>query len=108
MSASTLQELLAQLKNRPILPLPDGESWSDMICRTTTPGRVAQITEETYDYFLEVLPPRWMGRGFAFGEGADPLRLFWQAGPDVFCCRQLSDEENVRFCRLANIPLTSG
>lgn len=59
------------------LPLPDREGWSDMIRRTSAPGATCQVAEETYDYFLDVLPPRWMSReGFAFGEGADYLRHF--------------------------------
>ena len=42
-----------------------------MIARTTLFGRVCEVAGETYDYFLEVLPPRWMGMGnggFAFGD----------------------------------------
>ena len=66
------------------------------------------MAEDTYDYFLDVLPPRWMGRGgFAFGEGADHIRLFWKAG-DRFLSRQLTADENATFCRLAGIGLTSG
>ena len=49
--------------------------------------------------------------GFAFGEGADPLRLFWamntQFGRQYFC-RQLTEDETTLFCRLARIGRSSG
>jgi hypothetical protein len=112
MTPTTLGELIARLKDGPTVPRPGSEGWADMIARTTAPGRVCEVEEETYDYFLDVLPPRWMGPGgFAFGEGADPIRLFWAARADGgrrFFCRQLSDEESALFCRLARIPTTTG
>ena len=88
--------------------LPKGEIWSEMIRRMTAPGALCEVSEDTFDYFLDVLPPRWMGReGFAFGEGMDYVRLFWKSG-EKFLSRQLTREENVTFCRLAGIGLTSG
>jgi hypothetical protein len=106
---TSLTAFLHYLKVGPAAPLPAKEGWSDLIRRTTTPGAACQVTEETYDYFLDVLPPRWMGReGFAFGEGCDHLRLFWQGPGGTFFSRQLTAEENVTFCRLAGIGLTSG
>ena len=116
MSATTtaLGEIIARLKQCETVPLPDHEGWSAMIARTTLFGRVCKVAGETYDYFLEVLPPRWMGMGnggFAFGEGADPLRHFWAANTPhgrQFFCRQLDEIETRQFCRLARIPLTSG
>ena len=44
---------------------------------------------------------------FAFGEGSDHLRMFWQSGQQRFC-RQLSEEDNATFCRLVGISLSSG
>ena len=41
---------------------------------------------------------------FAFAEGAEPLRLFWQKA-DRYFCRQLTWPETQTFCRLAAIPL---
>jgi hypothetical protein len=108
MTPKTLGEALARLKEAAVVRRPAREDWSDMIARTTVPGRVAEVDRETYDYFLEVLPPRWMGKGgFAFGEGSDPLRLFWADGGRCYC-RQLNDEESALFCKLAGIPLSSG
>jgi hypothetical protein len=114
MTANTLGELIARLKHGVVVPRPDGEGWKGMIDRITADGRVCEIDGETYDYFLDVLPPRWMGMGnggFAFGEGADPVRLFWAANtPDGrrYFCRQLTDAETVLFCRLARIGRSSG
>lgn len=107
--ATTFQEFVNRLKAGRVVPRPPDEPWKQMIERTGQLGRVCEVDEDTYDYFLDVLPPRWMGSGsiFAFGEGADPLRLFWQSGKERFC-RQLSAEENATFCRLAGIGLTSG
>ena len=114
MTASTLGELVARLKQGNSLPRPVDEDWNGMIGRTTSEGFICEVDGETYDYFLDVLPPRWMGMengGFAFGEGSDPLRLFWTANtPDGrrYFCRQLSDGETVLFCRLARIGRSSG
>ena len=114
MTASTLGELVARLKQGHWLPRPVNEDWTGMIGRTTAAGYVCEVEGETYDYFLEVLPPRWMGMGnggFAFGEGADQLRLFWamntQFGRQYFC-RQLTEDETTLFCRLARIGRSSG
>ena len=81
MTATTtaLGELITRLKQGAAVPLPDHEGWAAMIARTTLFGCVCEVAGEACDYFLEVLPPRWIGTdngGFAFGEGADPLRLF--------------------------------
>jgi len=83
----------------PVVPRPNDEDWPQMIARTTVPGRICQVDEETYDYFLDVLPPRWMGRGFAFAEGGDDIRLYWKVAGH-FYCRQLSAEETDEFYRL--------
>lgn len=107
--ATTLSAFVNQLKTGTVSPRPPDEPWKQMIERTSTPGRVCEVDEETYDYFLDVLPPRWMGSRsvFAFGEGADHLRLFWQSGHSRYC-RQLTEEENAIFCRLAGISRSSG
>lgn len=53
-------------------------------------ARIVAIDEEAWWWFLEVLPPRWMsGNAFAFAEGYDRFRLFWQRGDEYFV-RQLS------------------
>ena len=105
MSVTSLQALLAALCSEPIIPRPPNEEWSAMIARTGQASVVCEIDEETYDYFLEVLPPKYMGRGFAFAEGAEPLRYFWHVKPDQFFCRQLTWDEAREFCRLAGIAV---
>ena len=74
-----------------------------MIERTSGPSKNAMIDEETYLYFLEVLPPKFMQKGlFAFAEGAEELRLFWRSGGEFFC-RQLSWDESKTFSRVAHL-----
>lgn len=101
-SPAAARSALASLRASPVLPRPDGEQWAGMIGRISTPGHAAEIDEETYDYFLDVLPPRWMGEGFMFAEGAEPLRYFWRAGRQFFC-RQLTWDETAAFCAAAGI-----
>ncbi len=93
-------------------PLPANETWPDMIRRIHVASRIHRVSEETYYYFLEVLPPKWMnGRAFAFAEGQDPLQLFWFRGrdPDLdHLTRQLTDDEIDRFCRFVRLPRNYG
>lgn len=86
------------------VPLPPSEEWKEHVERISIPGRVAEITEEHYDYWLEVLPPKYMAGGlFAFAEGAEPLRLFWRGKDERFWMRQLTWDETTEFCRLASL-----
>lgn len=101
-SPATVRSTLATLRRSPILPRPPDEQWAGMIASISTPGRAAEIDEETYDYFLDVLPPRWMGEGFMFAEGAEALRYFWKANGRCFC-RLTTWEETVAFCAAAGI-----
>lgn len=100
-------EFMTTLRAAAVIPRPPDEDWAGMIARTSREGVVCAIDEETYDYFLEVLPPKYQENGFAFAEGAEPLRLFWKAKPDLFYCRQLTWDETREFCRLAHISLPS-
>ena len=102
---ATLAEAVARLQQAEIVPRPDGEEWSALINRISIPGKIAVIDEETYWYFLEVLPPKYQrGSLFAFAEGAEALRIFWQKN-DAYFCRQLTWDETTEFCRLARISL---
>jgi hypothetical protein len=68
---------------------------------TAGPGQIIAIDEETYWYFLEVLPPRWQAGGqFCFAEGSEEFIYFWRSKEDHFA-RRLSDEETDTVCRLA-------
>lgn len=99
MPPEALHDFLAGLTAGKSQPLPAGEAWAPMIERITTPGAIQEIAEETWDYFLDVLPPHWMARGaFTFAEGAEPWRLFWRRNGRFFC-RQLTWDETRCFIR---------
>lgn len=101
----TLKELVAQLQQAELIPRPDNEDWPAVITRISIAGQIAEIDEETFWYFLEVLPPKYQrGHLYAFAEGAEALRLFWRQAERYFC-RQLTWDETQQFCRLAHIPL---
>lgn len=102
-----VRDYVAQLMQAELVPRPEDEEWSAHVERICVPGRVAAVTEDDYFYWLEVLPPKYQrGSLFAFAEGAEALRLFWQQGDQSFC-RQLTWDETAEFCRLAGIPLPS-
>lgn len=103
-SPAAVQRTLATLRASPALFGPPGEPWADMMRRIATPGHAAEVDQESYDYYLNVLPPRWMGEGFMFAEGAEPLRYFWRAGRRFFC-RQMSWNETLIFCAAAGVPI---
>jgi hypothetical protein len=105
---STLAENVKELKEGEPVALPPSEEWRAHVERISTPGRIAEVTEEDYFYWLEVLPLKCQrGSLFCFAEGADHFRVFWQDGEERFFCRQLTEEETARFCEVGQIPLPS-
>ena len=94
---------LRDLTKAAIVGRPESESWPHVTERINQPGVVHEIDEETYDYFLEVLPPLFVYNGFMFGyaEGYTPLRLFWKSDK-AFFCRQLDDDETRTFAKLVH------
>ena len=79
MAHRSFAEFVSFLRQAEIVPRPDGEEWQSMIARISVTGTVAAIDEETFFYFLEVLPPKFQQRSlFAFAEGAESLRVFWR------------------------------
>ena len=99
----TLKYFLSTMSVAPRVPRPDGEEWAGMIARISAPATIAEIDEETFFYFLEVLPPKFQSGGmFAFAEGAEELRLFWRSAEQHFC-RQLTWDETKTFCSLAGM-----
>lgn len=104
---TTLRAYIAALQQAAIVPRPPTEDWTAHVERISVPGRIAEVTEEDWDYWLDVLPPKWIRGGqFCFGEGADAFRLFWYDRPmQRYLCRQLTWDETVRFCHLAGILL---
>ena len=88
-------------------PLPEGEEWEQMIERIHETGKIHSIKEETYWYFLEVLPPKWMDRRyFAFAEGQEELSIFWQK-QQAFC-RRLTQDETDHFCETSGLSKSYG
>lgn len=94
--------------DHPVKPPPMDEAWRDMMTRLNE-TKIVAVPQRAYEHFLNVLPPRWVGGSgfFAFGEGDDPLTLFWVDGGLHFA-RQFTDAENREFCKLAGVSLVSG
>jgi hypothetical protein len=102
---TTLREYVAQLKQAPAVSAPPSDNWKAHVEFILVPGRIAEVTEDDFHYWLEVLFPKWMnGSHFCFGEGYDPFRLFWRDKEHRYWCRQLTEEETDTFCRLAGMP----
>lgn len=100
----TLHSYIAQLRSVVLVSaLPAGETWKDMMRRIKMTFMAHEIKHEAFMHFLEVLPPHWQGHGFAFAEGAEPFRYFWELAGRYYV-RQLTWEETGEFCRLARIP----
>lgn len=103
---STLGAFVAGLKTAAIVPLPSSEEWKEHVERISVAGRIAEVNEEQYFYWLEVLPPHYQrGSHFCFAEGAEAFRLFWEAPEGRYWVRQLTWDETVTFCRLAGISV---
>ena len=71
--------------------------WNELIAAMHS-GRVIEVEAETYNYFLEVLPPVYIGRkiklpsgervvDFGFAEGCEPITAFWSTGGRFYCQR---------------------
>ena len=76
-----------------------GENWKEFI-KAMNAGELCEIDEEMFYYWLEVLPPVYMGQvvkveidgvvydkkcSFGFAEGADYITDFWTSGGAWFC-----------------------
>ena len=65
-------------------------------CAHRDMGECVEVDEELYYYFLDVLPPRYMGRtvtlvtgdkiraDFGFAKGAERITAFWQTSEHRF------------------------
>jgi hypothetical protein len=90
------------------LPLPENEEWAAAVERLSVPGRIAEISEEIYFEFLEVLPPKLIwGPFFTFAEGQEPLRIFLRH-QERHLVRQLTQEESDKLCELTGPPKDYG
>lgn len=98
----SIRELIVRLTAPDPIPQNVGEG---VVHLPTQTGLVFETNEETYDYFLDVLPPHYMsGHLFCFAQGFTPHTLFFRRVKRFFV-RQLTQEETEEFCRLGNIPL---
>jgi len=98
----SLSELIRLLTAPDPIPLNTGEGVMHLPTQT---GIVFETNEETYDYFLDVLPVHFMsGHLFCFAEGFTPHTLFFRRGKRFFV-RQLTEPETHEFCQVAGIPL---
>src|SRR5207253_4918766 len=105
--ARTLAEFIAALKHADIVCRPAEEDGQELMQPFCPPGRIFEVSEDDYDYWLNVLPPKWIRGGhFCIGEGADCFRLFWfDKQTERYLARQLTWDETVLFCQLAEMPL---
>jgi hypothetical protein len=105
MQTTEWREFLAKLKGGPTISGTPGEkNWKQHVKEISTPCQVVSITEDDWNYWLEVLPPRWAsGSHFCFAEGDEPFRLFWTTRENQFFGRQLTIEETLTFCRFVEI-----
>jgi hypothetical protein len=102
-TTASLNAYLAELTGGQPTPRPDNESWQAMLERIASASGPCEIDEETYFWFLEVLPPRFMqGSCFCFAEGIEPFRLFWRRNGRHFV-RSLDWQQTRILCRLAGI-----
>ncbi len=107
-AGETLKGFLTGLAQADATDQPDVEEWTQTIERMHVTGRIHEITEETWFYFLEVSPPKIHGGSwFAFAEGTEPLTVFWQRRGKHYC-RRLTDTETARVCDLAELPANYG
>lgn len=92
-----LNALILEFATGDILAQPDGELWADTINRINS-GRIAEVTEETWFWFLECLPPKLQrGSWFAFAEGQEELKFFWCRQGRHYA-RQLTWEQSFQLC----------
>jgi hypothetical protein len=87
------REYVSALRCGEAVQLKGRDSWEEMLARVSVPGQIAEVNEEMYWHFLEVLPPHWMeGSQFCYAEGMEPYRLFWRHEKGYFG-RQLGWDE---------------
>ncbi len=101
---NTLARCFHELSEGEAVPIPEGgETWRAMLDRTLAEGRIAEVAEETYWHYLEVLPPIYIDESFfCFAEGMEPFRLFWKRKARYFV-RRLNWKQTHKLCDLAGI-----
>jgi hypothetical protein len=80
MDQAQLLEFVWRILQEPVAGGPVNETWRETLARVRS-GALAQIDLQTYDYFLEILPPLYVGPSFyAFAQAAEPIKLFFHRG----------------------------
>ena len=89
------------------------ENWAGLI-EAMHSGKVIQVNEEVFYYFLEVLPPVYMGVrrivgdgtdrrerrvSFGFAEGAEPITAFWSEATACDSNEPRSDTGRTYYCQ---------
>ena len=64
---ATLRDFVVAIQQAETVPRPDNEDWKAMIDRISVAGRIAEVTEDDYFYWLEVLPPKYQRGSFSPG-----------------------------------------
>ena len=99
MQPRTIAELFTHFASSTSAVFTNTDSVHDAVCNLAE-GQTQEVDEAIFEYFLDVLPPRDMGRGwFMFAEGEEPLRFFWKRSGRLFC-RRLSWDETHEFMLL--------
>jgi len=58
--SGSLKHFLCHFSVAERIPLPASEEWKEHVEHISVPGRIAEVTEEHYFYWLEVLPPKYL------------------------------------------------
>ena len=100
----SFEDYLAQLKRGDIaIAMPGFVDCLAHLDDISVPEQITLISDDDYQYWLQVLPPRWIrGSDFCFAEKDQEFRLFWKEDGSYFV-RQLTTDETLLFCSLAGI-----
>lgn len=105
---ATISQIVGALfAGEPSYQLNDDITWSQRVSLLRS-GHLIEVTVEIYWYWLEVLPPKFMGRGlFAFAEGQEALLLFL-ARYGRYYARQTDWPTTFRFCEATGLSFNYG
>jgi hypothetical protein len=100
----SFDDYLAQLKRAPVaLAMPVDMDWQTHLDGISVPEQTTLISKEDFCYWLQVVPPRWKHAShFCIADGDQEFRLFWVEAGSYFV-RQLTTDETLLFCSLADI-----
>ena len=99
-----LSNYVQELTTGEAIPMPTHEAWEAMIERVeSASGLTAEIEVEDYQWFLEILYPRFiLGNCYCFVESLGLFRLFWKRDGRYFT-RRLDRQQTQSLSFLAGI-----